>query len=174
MTSTDKLIEVAKSGAHGKDWYLEAHEWVTSIATKHDTTPHRVAHILAATSPKVTVGRNVKHTLFYLETGEFLPDCMTNSRNNVKRYEATGEISGQKIQAFAAAILLDQDAIVLDTWMAKALAVPQSAFTTKKAEECKKRISKAAQRLAWTPAQVQAAIWTATIEKHNRTPQGIH
>jgi hypothetical protein len=155
------LTSLARRGSHGKDWYTIARPELDTIASSLGVTPHRFASILAVTSPKVSVVRNIKFAVHYLRTGEYLSDMMRGVRASVEHFEETGEIRGPKTRAFRDAILGDQSAVVLDVWMARAMGVDQQEFRRlPKYRKHAQRVRRVAYRLGWTPAQVQAAVWT--------------
>jgi len=171
MTSVDKLCEYAKQGIDGKAWYVNAKQQVDIAARILNTTPRRLADLLALFSPRVTVKRSIRFTIKYLQTGEFAHDVMQGVRASVRHYEHTGEIRGIKTRPFANAIAGDTTAVVLDVWMAFAFGIDQRSFTRKPVfAKCHKRICKVAKRLGWSNAEAQAAIWTYTVRSYGRRP----
>ena len=74
---------------------------------------------------------------------------------------------GPKTGPFARALAGAEDAVVLDAWMARALKIDQAKFANKRIHrKCSDRVRAVAARLGWTPAQTQAAIWTAAYRRH--------
>lgn len=173
MTSSKQLAKLALLGVSGRYWYHDANKQLRRVAGDLGVTAKRLADILALTSPRVSVKRNIKHAYTYLTTGDHNHDVMRGIKRSVEVYEDTGEIKGPKTSAFARALLLDEDALVLDVWMARALNVDQRIVNNKSiSKEVTKRVHKACKLLGdgWTPAQLQAAVWCATIRQHNRNP----
>ena len=126
-------------------------------------TPQRFENVIAITSPRVQVARNITLAVWYCKFGT-LPGAIRSTRLAMAHYEATGAIRGPKTGPFARAVLGDEDAVVLDTWMAKVFEVPHKAFDKKSVRAtCADTIRQAAKVLGWTPAQTQAAVWTAAI-----------
>ena len=153
-------------GADGKDWYNDTTPAVVSAAAQLGVEPHYLADILAITSPRVVVSRNIRMALGYIrkrDTQGFLPGVI----KALEYYEETGLIRGPKTGAFARALMGDGDAVVLDVWMARALNVDQSKLGTltiqTAADDLMRRVGKS---LGWQPAEVQAAIWTHWVRTH--------
>lgn len=171
MSSVKTLAATAQKGEIGRTWYEHAHSQILEAAPMLGTTPQRLADILALFSPRISVKRNIRFAVHYIQTGDFLHGTMRPTRAAILHYEATGEIRGPKTSAFARAILNEPSAVVLDVWMARALCVPQAAFNRKPLlAKATSRIEKAASELGWHPHETQAAIWTATVRAHNRKP----
>lgn len=162
ITSVRTLTRLAESGAHGRHWYTYAESSVRSAAATIGCDPGRLADLLALFSPRVSVRRSIRMTLAYVTTGHHLPDVICYTRSAVAHYERTGQIRGPKTSAFAMALRGDPTAIVLDTWMARAFHVRQADLERRTVRtECMRRIRLTARRLEWSPAETQAAIWTA-------------
>lgn len=170
LTGVDAIVGLALQGEGGRFWYGTAERAVRTEAERLGVTPERFAAVLAVTSPRVKVRRNWTLTVQYLATGS-VEGIMKSSRAALAHYEATGEIRGPKTGPFARAILGDRLAVVLDVWMARAFGVEHRRFGSRLVrEEATRRIQAAAGILGWTPAQVQAAVWTATVIRDGKTP----
>lgn len=171
LSSVDTIERLAWAGRDGRAWYQSARREIMLAAGMMGTSAKRLAALLSLFSPRVQVSRSIRLAFTYARTGTFPPGTIGSVQAAVLHYENTGEIRGPKTGPFAAALLGDPDAIVLDTWMAKAFRVPQQKIATKNVStRCKRRIRKVAERLGWTPAEVQAAVWTATVRRAGRTP----
>jgi len=170
LTGIDALVGLALQGEGGRHWYRAAERAIRSESERVGVTPERFANILAITSPRVKVRRNWTLTVQYLMSGS-LEGIMKSSRAALAHYEATGEIRGPKTGPFARAVLGDRLAVVLDTWMARAFNVEHRRFASAAIrEECSRRIQAAAGILGWSPAEVQAAVWTAVVVRAGKTP----
>lgn len=168
--SLSDIIALALQGVDGRFWYGVAQREVRTGAERLAVTPERFASILAVTSPRVQVKRNILMAVMYCKFGT-LPGSMATTRSAVAHYEATGEIRGPKTGPFARAILGDEEAIVLDVWMARAFGIDQKRFGAKYVRaHCEAIIRQVANHLGWTPAQVQAAVWTAAVRRAGRKP----
>ena len=111
-------------------------------------------------------------SLHYMRTGEWLHAVIDNTKRAMQHYEETGEIRGPKTSAFAAALKGDKDAIVLDTWMAKAFEIEQHQFGRASVRrECECRVRQTARLCGYEPAQCQAAIWAGTMLRNGRRVQ---
>lgn len=171
MKSADALAALAVEGGSGRYWYQHAEDQIRRASDMIGVEPERFAGVLACLSPRVSVLRNVRLTLRYLQTGEHGPGVMRCVRESVAHYEATGEIRGPKTRPFAYAVLGDPDAVVLDVWMAKALGVPQARLSSKRVHaKASDRVRSAARTVGYTPAQCQAAVWYAAVRRAGRNP----
>ena len=182
MTSVNKLTALALAGSEGKGWYDTARESLEKWCYHNDVDLIHFVAVLALISPQMSVSRNVKVTKQYfvalkahgseIDTHRWVPGLMEKThRRPLEVYEDTGHINGPKTKAFADALLGNGNAIVLDTHMATALGVPQSKLTKNKGVFTKAcaRVEAVAKRLQWTPAEVQAAVWTAVYKsKHTK------
>jgi len=178
MAGVSTLLALAQTGAHHRHWYTNGVPVVHREASRLGCTPRELAAVLALTSPRVQVRRNVQLTRLYMADRARLrtlsaPDLaselrlLSSTAAALVHWEATGEIRGPKTRAFAAAVLGDPDALVLDVWMARALQVPQERVNlTANYAKALKRVRAVARRLGWTVAEVQAAVWAGTIAGH--------
>lgn len=112
----------------GADWYVVARR---DIADRFFGQPERAANfarLLAATSPQADVRENVRYALDALKHLESLAaGCDSDWKPwipchaaNVRRVIEGKPLRGPKVQAFAAALLGDDEAVVVDTWMLRA------------------------------------------------------
>lgn len=179
---TARILErLALEGQHGRYWYRLVHQSLVDLCTNEDFPLVHTAAILGVTSPRIQVPRNARITVAYMaawvenggriDTHRQIPGLMKQIRQSLEKYERTGAITGPKTEPFAAACLGDEDAVVLDVWMAKALQVRQASLGSKRIHrEACKRVRATARQLGWTPAQTQAAIWTAMYEREHIQP----
>lgn len=169
MASVATIIRLALQGQDGRNWYDTARADVIEQARRFDVSPVHYANVLSIFSPRVQVVRNRRLTEYYFAHGAPHESTMQATRAALAHYVQTGEIRGPKTGPFARACMGDQEAIVLDVWMAAAFRIDQEAFSrigTRR--EAKRRIREAARRIGWTPAQVQAAVWTQTVRNAGR------
>jgi hypothetical protein len=124
--------------------------------------------VLALTSPQVSVRRNVALARFWAAGGipavasaGVLPSVLAGLRY----WRETGRIRGPKTGAFSRALQGDGQAIVLDTWMARALCLEPARLGSKWARAIgEEAVRTIAAEFDWTPAEVQAAAWTGAAE----------
>ena len=170
LTGVDALVGMALQGEAGRHWYGIAERAIRTEAERVGVTPERFANILAITSPRVRVRRNWTLTVQYLTTGS-VEGIMQSTRAALAHYESTGEIRGPKTGPFARACMGDRQAVVLDVWMARAFGVEHRKMSGVRVRtECTRRVQAAAGILGWTPAEVQAAVWTAVVIRAGKTP----
>jgi len=125
--------------------------------------------VLAITSPRVAVVRNIRVAMHYMVTEKFLSGTIKNTRLAMQHYEETGEIRGPKTSAFSRALKGDLDAIVLDSWMSKAFEIDQDRFRNKQVrKECEQHVCRAARVCNIRPAELQAASWAAIVRRYGR------
>lgn len=164
------LVQLAEQGQDGRDWYARAHQSILQVAERLRTAPRHVASVLAVTSPRVAISRNMRVALALLQ-GREPPGLMKSHRSALVRLAFTGEISGPKTAAFRDALLADPTAVVVDVWVARALELPdgvslKGAAYRKQAD----RIRQAAAELEWAPAETQAAVWTGVRSLYGFKP----
>jgi hypothetical protein len=171
MSPLSELKRLAKAGADGRNWYVDAERDIAELCQRRGWNRERFTGILAVTSPRVSVARNLRITLQFMQTGELLSNVMVTIRSGVTHYLNTGEIRGPKTGPFYAALLGDTSAVVLDVWMAKALDVEQSHFSNRQIRyACGLRVRQVARSLRWSPRDTQAAIWTGIVRQSGNTP----
>jgi len=141
-----------------------------------NTHRHRLIDVLPINSPRCAVSRSVRVTVQYFETGVLPKEVIRTTHAALAHYEHTGKIRGPKTGAFARALKGDDEAIVLDTWMADALAVDQYIFSTKWGRSIsERRIRYCAHVMGVTPRQFQAACWSGQIMRgKGNTVPSIH
>lgn len=182
LPSVADLCELTRKGQDFRYWYRHARRSIRSVCNIKGWDEDKLIDLLALTSPRVSVRRSIRQAMMLMEGIE--PHDLTRSTwAAIGWWDGTGEIRGPKTSAFAGALKGNEDAVVLDVWMAKALGVNQRQFERPAVRYiCKERINEVAAQIneipphwnkGWTPAQVQASIWAATVAAHGRTVRGI-
>lgn len=165
------LLELAREGRDGLDWYAKATADIETLCNRRGWASDTFCGVLAVTSPRVSVARNLRITLQWMQTGDLFQNVMTTIRQSLNHYLSTGEIRGPKTGPFYAALRGDSDAVVLDVWMAKVFGIAQSEFSKKSVRDrCKRSIRLVARKTGQSPRDTQAAIWTAAVRREGRAP----
>lgn len=157
-----QLVESAKANIESaRPWYRLASEEIRTICLIENWRIDKFTAILAVTSPRCAVRRNVRNTLQYMANGQLLANTMRSVRRSVEIWEASGEILGPKTSAFYAALMGDENAVVLDTHMAGLFAVDQkTAFKRKRelAHWCRV-VRHIAKLIGESARDTQASLW---------------
>ncbi len=175
LAGISRLCRLAEIGRPYSSWYnvaLAESVWVCEL---ENWPVKRFIDILAITSPRVAIRRNVRLALQYCRSRRVFTSTMKQTTQSLKTYEATGEISkrGLKITAFRNALLGDRSAIVLDVWIARALKVDQLYFSTKVGyAHASQRMLQASKRFKMHPRDFQACVWAGIFrELSTKQPQ---
>ena len=169
MRSATHLCNLAEEAMEWSSWYSVAQRDITDVCAHTGWDFDRFVDVLAITSPRVSVRRNIRVAMHYMQTGEYLSGTIRSTLAAMLHYEETGEIRGPKTSAFSRALKGDLDAIVLDVWMSKAFEIDQRTFDRKDVRlECERRVCRAAARHVIRPAELQAASWAAIVRRHGR------
>lgn len=153
----------------GRRWYPTANGIVTVIANQTGIDPMRVAYAMAALSPRNPWRWNVFDAYSFAAAraeGRTMPSATTYKRNRARAWEAlarTGSpwtTSAPKVNAFVAAILGADDAVVVDVWAYRVATTKSAGRITDRAYEAVERAYlEAAQAIGDTPRNVQAVTW---------------
>ena len=176
MTSTKRLIETACDGLHGCRWYRDATAQIDYVSWLEGWDRDDFAGVLATTSPRCSVLRNIRISLHIMKFGDLRVLPMKGIRTSVRKFRTGDGISGPKTSAFCANLSGDYGPVTLDIWMAYALGIDQTDFNRKanraKAED---RIVGVGQALGLEPAEAQAAVWTGyrTRVGRNHSPFSV-
>lgn len=162
------------AAAGGLGWYTRAEVAVRALASATGRAPDDVAAALAICSPRVHVVQSVRLARHWLDTGEPHPGTLPNTCAALAWYQASGEIRGPKTGAFARALLGDLDAVVIDVWILRALAVPEDHSPRGAAyDRLAARVRRLARRVGHSPRDTQAALWVGYQLHVGRTPADL-
>jgi hypothetical protein len=122
LLSTAHLID----WVDGRLWYSRARESVDDVAREFLVPHQRVAGIVAALSPRNRWERNVSDARDLLRYGPAARVGTVGAHKRAALLIMRGEpwrlvLKGPKTRAFAAALAGDDEAAVIDVWMARAL-----------------------------------------------------
>jgi hypothetical protein len=178
MYLVDNLRRLAWIGRGYRNWYPAAYSFAVDQCNQHDWNVKRYVEVMAVLSPRCKVARNITRTKLYMSTG-FLPhDVPCSVRSALDYYEETGIIRGPKTSSFARAILGDNNAIVLDVWICKALDCPHKLITRLDCRQVAERtIRSVAMLCGMSPRDTQACIWSGIVQQSGLkvpTIGGVH
>jgi len=154
------ILFYARGGKAYRRWYVHARLVIKRVAELTEQSTERVADVLAITSPRCVVNRNLVVTYQYLR-GQGLPNDVTRStRSALKHWEGTGKIRGPKTGAFAKVLRGDDSILVVDSHLARAFGYSEKVA---RSLYCRRaigsRVRRIAKRFGWSVAESQAAIW---------------
>lgn len=136
-----------------------------------------LSDLVAITSPRCSVKRNLRFSWAEFTGQPRLGDMIRSTQVALDHYYATGEIRGAKTSRFAQVLRGDDSVVVVDTWMARALSVPDKQARNKSTQELAERVIGHVQRklsraydttgvVWWPTAEVQAVVWAGMIRTH--------
>lgn len=160
MTSVGKLVDIACDGLSGRTWYADGSQQIDYVSWLEGWDREEFAGVLATTSPRCSVVRNIRMGLHFMHFRDLRVIPMRGIRTSVTNFLNGKGIDGPKTSAFYANLLGCPDSVTLDVWMAYALGIDQTDFnrvaSRKKAID---RIVSVGRVMGITPAQAQACIW---------------
>lgn len=169
MASVARLQRLAEAGRDHMNWYADAQADLTEVCVEQGWNVSRFIDVLALTSVRTSVRRNIRVAMSYMRDGTLPQDVIRSTRQALAHYEQTGVIRGLKTSAFAKCLKGHPFPIVLDTWMAVALEVDQVLFSRRWVRRhAEEQIKFVADLLGVYPAQVQAMIWAGTVREVGR------
>lgn len=178
MTTAATYLTHYRAGLDMSDWYDQAHADIMAASSLlYDKEgivirPETLAGYLAAFSPRTSVRRSCTWALHRVRNpSDFLQDCPRTVRACVLHFESTGRVRGPKVGPFHRALLGDPDAVVLDTWMARAAGYSPK-FTQAQFRDMDEAV-RAVARNRTSPARAQAAIWCGMIRSVNRNARHL-
>ena len=153
----------ASTGA-GSDWYPRARGFARELSREHGGGLARPAGIIAALSPQLQWNVNRRIAAHYMAHGEPGEGCLRLSDERAhaiwRGHRPLDILGGPKTRAFYCAIMGDDSAAVVDTWMGTALGWPHSAFSARQYERCADALSVAAGHARKPVTTFQAIVWT--------------
>ena len=140
-------------------WYLDAERVAEQVATNLGTTLENGASVVSAFSPRERWSLNVAKAISFS-----LGETVTALGNNIRMANASLELgfkalNGQKTNAFARAIAGDENAVVIDVWMLRAVGIEKKSPNQSLYNELAKAVTATATKFGMTPRSMQALIW---------------
>jgi len=174
-----QLVNAAMSSSDWKDFYSR-HQALLEEVFGSDADLFQ--KLLSATSQAASVATNVALALkAYAQLkrgeefdgrlrGEQSPGYLPAVIQNLNRIKAEDEVQGQKIRAYTAANEGAEESVVVDRHIARMLF---GAISPTKAQFAKASgiLTEVARMLGWSPREVQAALWAASIRKSGKNPE---
>lgn len=140
-------------------WYLDAERVAEEVARNLDVTLEVGATIVSAFSPRERWARNVTNAIKFS-----LGEPVVALGNNIRMANAAfasgfDALKGQKTNAFAKAIAGNENAVVIDVWMLRALGIEKKTPNQTQYREMAKAVTTVATAHGMTPRAMQALIW---------------
>lgn len=147
----------------GLQWYPCARHTVDSLADETHYPSRTVAGVVAALSIRKRWAENVEATrrmLLGFHNITALPMAREKASKIMLDTDACPEVvlRGPKVRAFYRALIGDDEAVVLDVWMNRAMGAPER-YTTKQYAERAEALREAAASVGLPPAPFQAVVW---------------
>lgn len=176
---TSKIARYVWLGRKDVLWYTVAQTLFTDLFGADRIG--LVTKLFAATSINTSLKSNItlfRKALYEIEKGKPIGKYLPNIQTQLTRIRAGEELSGRKINAFAAAMAGDPDAVVVDIWLLRAFdmdkkyyrapkagskqrgQVRSSGATDKQYTEIETYVRQEAADMGLEPRQLAAMIWS--------------
>jgi len=170
MASVKTLLEYAKLGIRGRTWYPNATAQIDYVAKRAGWSTDEFCGVLATTSPRCSVLRNIRMSLHFMNFRNDRVVPMKGIRKSLNDFLDGKGIHGPKTHAFYHNLAGRNDYVTLDVWMAYALGVKQADFSLKETHRvATERVVRVGEILRISPAAAQACVWTGYRELQGRT-----
>jgi hypothetical protein len=140
-------------------WYVDAERVAAEVARNLDSTLEVGASVVSAFSPRERWTNNVTKAISF-SLGNHIPGFKNNMlmANNAIAF-GYGALKGAKTNAFAKAIAGDEQAVVIDVWMLRAVGIEKKTPNQSGYNELVEAVKKVAFDFGMTPRAMQALIW---------------
>jgi hypothetical protein len=140
-------------------WYLDAERVAAQVARNLDSTLEVGASVVSAFSPRERWTNNVTKAISF-SLGNHIPGFKNNMlmANNAIAF-GYDALKGLKTNAFAKAIAGDENAVVIDVWMLRAVGIEKKTPNQTQYKQLADSITKVAFDNGMTPRATQALIW---------------
>src|SRR6056297_1817754 len=129
MESVATLTRYACDGIDGRDWYKHATGQIDFVAHAEGWDCDEFCGVLATTSPRCSVLRNIRMSLHFMKHRNLRVVPMKGVRKSVQNFLDGKGIAGQKTRAFYDNLSGCYDSVTLDVWMAYAFGINQTDFS---------------------------------------------
>ena len=166
MTNYVKIYsEIASRATFGQvelaaKWYLDAETVAREVATNLGVSLEIGATVVSAFSPRERWSRNVSNAITF-SLGEEVRGVLGNNVRMANAALTLGydALKGQKTNAFARAIAGNENAVVIDVWMLRALGIEKKSPTQAQYKVMADAVTAVATKHGMTPRAMQALIW---------------
>jgi hypothetical protein len=140
-------------------WYIDAEKVAHEVARNLNSDLEVGASVVSAFSPRERWTTNVAKAVAYS-----LGKDVVGLPNNLKMANAAltlgfKALNGLKTNSFAKAIAGDENAVVIDVWMLRAVGIEKKTPNQTQYKEMADAVAKVANELGMTPRATQALIW---------------
>lgn len=164
LTYTQIYSDIASKATYGQieqasKWYMDAERVAAEVARNLGSTLEVGATVVSAFSPRERWTNNVAKAISF-SLGKHVPGFKNNMKmaNNALTMGFKA-LNGPKTNAFAKAIAGDEQAVVIDVWMLRALGIEKKSPTQSQYVEMAKAVTSVANQYGMTPRAMQALIW---------------
>jgi hypothetical protein len=155
------LIKSANFGQveQASKWYVDAERIAEKVAENLNTTLEVGASVVSAFSPRERWSVNVARAIAWSLGQEVT--CLKNNLVMANNALTLGfkALNGMKTNAFAKAIAGDENAVVIDVWMLRAVGIEKKTPSQSQYQELADAVTKAGNDFGLTPRTTQALIW---------------
>lgn len=140
-------------------WYVDAERIAEQVAANLGTTLEIGATVVSAFSPRERWSVNVARAIQFSLGKEVT--CLKNNivmANNALTMGFSA-LKGMKTNAFARAIAGDEQAVVIDVWMLRAVGIEKKTPSQSGYNELANAVKTVAFEFGMTPRAMQALIW---------------
>jgi hypothetical protein len=140
-------------------WYVDAERIAEKVAENLGTTLEVGASVVSAFSPRERWSVNVARAIAWSLGQEVT--CLKNNLVMANKALTLGfqALKGLKTNSFAKAIAGDEQAVVIDVWMLRAVGIEKKTPTLNQYRELVDAVKKTAFDFGMTPRAMQALIW---------------
>lgn len=158
--STRELLKLARQGMHGAKWYAESKaELERLFGADADVFTKFLAATSIQTKPELNMSQAMDAFMTWKLGGSTVKGLPAKVKN-ITRAAAGDDIEGQKISEFYRALRGDQNAVVIDIWMARVFGFKDN-MNKSQFQFMQAQVRQVAKKLGVTPAEAQAMLWVA-------------
>ena len=149
-------------------WYVDAEKVAHEVARNLDTYLEVGASVVSAFSPRERWTTNVAKAVSF-SLGNDVPGFKNNMvmANNALTLGFSA-LKGLKTNSFAKAIAGDEQAVVIDVWMLRAVGIEKKTPNQSQYWELAGAVKKVAFDYGMTPRAIQALIWIMIRGSHEQ------